>query len=32
MVKRRGTRRGFAGDDVTETEQFQEDVVADVIS
>lgn len=29
MVKRRGTRRGFAGDDVTETEQFQDDVVAE---
>ena len=29
MVKRRGTRRGAAGDDVTETEQFQEDVVAE---
>ena len=31
MVKRRGTRRGAAGDDVTETEQFQEDVVAERI-
>ena len=29
MVKRKGTRRGFAGDDVTETEQFQDDVVAE---
>lgn len=28
MVKRKGTRRGFAGDDVTHTEQFVEDVVA----
>jgi hypothetical protein len=29
MVKRKGTRRGFAGDDVTETKQFQDDVVAE---
>ena len=29
MVKRKGTRRGSAGDDVTETEQFQDDVVAE---
>ena len=29
MVKHKGTRRGFAGDDVTETEQFQDDVVAE---
>ena len=29
MVKHRGTRRGSAGDDVTETEQFQTDVVAE---
>ena len=29
MVKRKGTRRGFAGDDVTETKQFQDDVAAE---
>lgn len=29
MVKRKGTRRGFAEDDVTETKQFQDDVVSE---
>ena len=29
MVKHKGTRRGSAGDDVTETKQFQDDVVAE---